>query len=131
MAEVQIYELVERVSNLVYEQSDSLEPAAEQFDIRLRSSDWFDRFSGSGIAAQPVIRELAFSDEIMQQALNSEAIQLDDERVVFIRLNDSRPAQTQVLDQVKDRIRTELISQKLSEHSLSAGTGALGKSEVG
>ena len=125
MAEVQIYELVERVSNLVYEQSDSLEPAAEQFDIRLRSSDWFDRFSGSGIAAQPVIRELAFSDEIMQQALNSEAIQLDDERVVFIRLNDSRPAQTQVLDQVKDRIRTELISQKLSEHSLSAGTGAL------
>jgi peptidyl-prolyl cis-trans isomerase D len=124
-AEVQIYELVERVANVVYEQSDSLEPAAEQFDLPLRSSDWFDRFNGSGIAAQAAIRELAFSDEIKQQAVNSEAIQLDDERVVFIRLNDSRPAQTQPLDQVKDRVRAELISQKQSERSLRAGNEAL------
>jgi peptidyl-prolyl cis-trans isomerase D len=125
MAEVQIYELIERVANAVYEQSDSLQPAAEQFDIRLRTSDWFDRFNGSGIAAQAAIRELAFSDEILQQAMNSEAIQLDEDRVVFIRLNDSRPAQTQALDQVKDRVRAELISQKQSERSLRAGKEAL------
>jgi len=124
-AEVQIYELIERVANVAYEQSDSLLPVAEQFDIRLHTSDWFDRFSGSGVAAQASIRELAFSDEIKQQGVNSEAIQLDDERVVFIRLNDSRPAQTQSLEQVKDRVRTELISQKLSERSLVAGNEAL------
>jgi len=124
-AEVQIYELIERVANVVYEQADSLEPAAEQFDIRLRSSDWFDRFSGNGIAAQPKIRELAFSDEIKQQGVNSEAIQLDNDRVVFIRLNDSRPAQMQALEQVKNRVRAELINQKLSERSLSAGNEAL------
>jgi len=124
-AEVQIYELIERVSNVVYEHSDSLEPAAEQFDIPLRSSDWFDRFNGSGITAQAVIRNSAFSDEIKQQGLNSEAIQLDNERVVFIRLKDSRPAQTQSLDQVKDRVRNELISQKLNERSVKAGNEGL------
>jgi len=113
------------VSNVVYEHSDSLEPAAEQFDIPLRSSDWFDRFNGSGITAQAVIRNSAFSDEIKQQGLNSEAIQLDNERVVFIRLKDSRPAQTQSLDQVKDRVRNELISQKLNERSVKAGNEGL------
>jgi peptidyl-prolyl cis-trans isomerase D len=124
-AEVQIYELVERVSNVVYEQPDSLQPAADQFDLRLLTSDWFDRFNGTGIAAQAMIREKAFSDEIKQQAVNSGAIQLDENHVVFMRLNDSRPAQVQSLDQVKDRVKAELISQKLSESSLKAGTEAL------
>lgn len=125
MAEVQIYELVERVANIAYEQLDSLEPAAEQFDLRLRSSDWFDRSSGTGIALEAKIRELAFSDEILQQGINSEAIELGDQRVVFIRLNERKAAQLQPLEQVSDRVRAELISQRLSERSLAEGQQAL------
>ena len=68
LAEVQIYELVERVANVAYEQLDSLEPAAEEFDLELQSTDWFDRFSGEGIASDAKIRELAFGDEILQRA---------------------------------------------------------------
>ena len=125
LAEVQIYELVERVANFAYEQSDSLEPAAEQFDLRLRRSDWFDRSSGTGIAREAKIRELAFSDDILLQGINSEAIELGDQRVVFIRLNERKAAQLQPLEQVKDRVRAELISQRLRERSLVEGKQAL------
>ena len=43
LAENQIYDLVEGVANLAYEQPDSLAPAAEQLGLQLRSSDWFSR----------------------------------------------------------------------------------------
>jgi peptidyl-prolyl cis-trans isomerase D len=109
LAEVQIYDLVENLANIVYEQSDSLLPAAEQLDLTVQTSDWFDRLSGSGIVAEPKVRELAFSADIKEQARNSDAIELDDQRVVFIRLNQFQAKQPQPLEQVQEAIRAELL----------------------
>jgi len=131
LAEVQIYELLERLSNVAYEQPDSLLPAAEQLDLKVLTSDWFERSAGSGIAADARVRQLAFSDEILEQGLNSEAVELGNERVVFVRLNERKPAQAQPLEEVQQQVRAELVNQKLSELSLKAGTQALSDLESG
>jgi len=131
LAEVQIYELLERLANVAYEQPDSLLPAAEQLDLKVLTSDWFDRSAGSGIAADARVRQLAFSDEILVQGLNSEAVELGNERVVFVRLNEHKPAQAQPLQEVQQQVRAELVNQKLSELSLQAGTQALSDLESG
>jgi len=131
LAEVQIYELLERLANVAYEQPDSLLPAAEQLDLKVLTSDWFDRSAGSGIAADARVRQLAFSDEILVQGLNSEAVELGNERVVFVRLNEHKPAQAQPLQEVQQQVRAELVNQKLSELSLQAGTRALSDLESG
>jgi peptidyl-prolyl cis-trans isomerase D len=125
LAEGQIYELVENLANLAYEQSDSLAPAAEQLDLKLQTSDWFERTSGAGIAAENQVRQLAFSDEVMRQGLNSEAIELGNDRVVFIRLNELKPAQQQPLEQVQETIRNELVMIKLRELNSSTGSAGL------
>ena len=125
LAEGQIYDLVENLANLAYEQSDSLLPAAEQLDLELQTSDWFERASGAGIAAANKVRHLAFSDEIMRQGLNSEAIELGNDRVVFIRLNELKPAQQQPLEQVKDMIRSELVMTRLRELNNRVGSEGL------
>ena len=125
LAEVQIYELVERLANVAYEQPDSLEPAADQLDFNVLTSDWFDRSTGSGIASDPRIRQLAFSNEILDQGLNSEAVELSSDRVVFIRLNERQPAQSRPLEEVQQQVRAEVVNQKLSSMSLKAGTQAL------
>jgi peptidyl-prolyl cis-trans isomerase D len=124
IAEVQIYELVESMANIVYEQPDSLLPAAEQHGFSVRTSDWFDRASGAGIAADEKLRQIAFSDEILEQGLNSEAIELGD-RVVFVRLNERKPAQPQPLEQVEQQVRAELQRQKRADLGRKAGTEAL------
>jgi len=131
LAEVQIYELLERLSNVAYEQPDSLLPAAEQLDLKVLTSDWFERSAGSGIAADARVRQLAFSDEILEQGLNSEAVELGNERVVFVRLNERKPAQAQPLEEVQQQVRAELVNQKMSELSLKAGTQALADLESG
>jgi peptidyl-prolyl cis-trans isomerase D len=125
LAEGQIYNLVENVANLAYEQSDSLSAAAEQLDLEVQTSDWFDRLSGSGIAVELKVRQMAFSAEVLQQGLNSEAIELGNERVVFIRLNQLRPAAVKPLDQVQDSIKSELVTISAREQSLKSGLAAL------
>jgi peptidyl-prolyl cis-trans isomerase D len=131
LAESQIYDLVENVANLVYEQPDSLQPAAEQLDLTIETSDWFDRVSGAGIAIESKVRQVAFSAEILQQGLNSEAIELDNDRVVFIRLNQLKPAAVRPLDQVEELIRSEIITDKAREQSVTAGMAALAELKAG
>jgi len=131
LAEVQIYDLVENVANLVYEQSDSLQPAAEQLDLTIQTSDWFDRVSGTGIALESKVRQMAFSADVLQQGLNSEAIELDDNRVVFVRLNQLKPAAVRPLDQVQELIRSEIITTRAREQSLKSGMAALADLKAG
>jgi peptidyl-prolyl cis-trans isomerase D len=131
LAEVQIYEIVENLANIVYEQSDSLLPAAEQLGLTVQTSDWFNRLSGSGIAAEQKLRQLAFSAEILQQERNSEAIELGSERVVFIRLNQFKPAQSRPLEQVQDAVRSELLRNAISERGLKAGKEGLESLQAG
>jgi peptidyl-prolyl cis-trans isomerase D len=131
LAESQIYDLVENVANLAYEQPDSLLAAAEQFDLTVQTSDWFDRLSGRGIAVEQKVRQMAFSTEVLQQGLNSEAIELDNARVVFIRLNQLRPAAVKPLDQVRELIKSELITITARAQSLESGMAALADLKAG
>ncbi len=125
LAESQIYDLVENLANLVYEQPDSLIPAAEQLELTIQTSDWFDRFKGDGIAAEQKIRQFAFTPEVLTQGLNSEAIELGNDRVVFLRLNQFEPAALQPLEQVQEVVRSELNQSKARELSRKAGMDAL------
>jgi peptidyl-prolyl cis-trans isomerase D len=125
LAESQIYDLVENLANLAYEQSDSLLPAAEQLGLPVQTSDWFDRSTREGIAADQKIRQFAFSPEVLTQGLNSEAIELGDDRVVFLRLNQREAPTLQPLAQVQEKIKSELIRIKAREQSLKSGTDAI------
>ncbi len=125
LAEGQIYDMAENLANLAYEQSDSLSPAAEQLGLELQTSDWFDRGSGSGIAAETEIRNAAFSNDVLNQGINSEAIELADSRIVFIRLNERKPAMQKSLDEVRDVIAELLKQQKAREDNKLAGNQAL------
>ena len=131
LAEGQIYDLVENVANLAYEQSDSLLAAAEQLDLTLQTSDWFNRLSGTGVAADAKVRQMAFTAEVLQQGLNSEAIELGDQRVVFIRLNELRPSAVKPLAEVQDLIKTELITSRVREQGMKSGIAALDDLEAG
>ena len=131
LAESQIYDLVENLANLAYEQPDSLLPAAEQVGLPVQTSDWFDRSTRQGIAAEQKIRQFAFSPEILTQGLNSEAIELGGDRVVFLRLNQRDAPTLQPLEQVQERIKSELIQAKAREQSLKLGTDAIADLESG
>ena len=131
LAESQIYDLTENLANLAYEQPDSLLPAVEQLDLEMKTSDWFSRFDGTGIAAEQKIRSAAFSADVLKENLNSSAIELADNRIVFIHLNDHKPAKARQLSEVRDQIVEELKRSKAREENIAMGKQALEGLEAG
>lgn len=125
IAENQIYDLTENLANLAYEQPDSLLPASEQLGLAMETSGWFSRVAGEGIASEPKIRKAAFSSDVLTEELNSQAIELADNRIVFIRLNDHKPSSPRDIAEVRDEIVKEIKRNKAREANIAAGESAL------
>lgn len=118
-AERLFYDRVEVLRNSTYEQPGSLEPAAEASGLEIRHTDWFSRGAGDGIAADPAVREAAFSPDVREERLNSDLIELGQRRVVVLRIDEERPAQprpfAEVRAQVEQRLRAQRIEQRLRD----------------
>lgn len=132
-AEALFLDRAEAFRNVSYEQPQSLEPVADQLDLEIQRSDWFSRDDGTGIAANPQVREAAFSPDVFEEGLNSEAIELDINTLVVVRKLDSQPANMKPLEEVRDEIEASLKRRHAEEHvddlgpelveQLESGTG--------
>jgi peptidyl-prolyl cis-trans isomerase D len=131
LAEGQIYDLSESLANLAYEQSDSLEPAAEELGLKLQTSDCFDASSGEGITSNSQIRNAAFSNEVLAQGLNSEAIELSDNRVIFLRVREQKPESQKMLAEVSNQIDMIIRQTKSRDEGAEVGKKALASLSVG
>lgn len=113
-ADASFYELSERLSTIVYESPDSLEPAAEQLGLTIRHSDWIGRTGGEGVLGQPKVVAAAFSDEVLVQGHNSDMIEPERDRLqaLVLRVVDHQPAATRPLIEVHDQIADELRKEQ-------------------
>jgi peptidyl-prolyl cis-trans isomerase D len=107
-AEEQFYDLAERLVDLTYENPDTLTVASNELGLKINSSDFFDRESGTGVAAEVPIRNSAFSVDVLESGNNSEPIQLGENRIVVLRVKDRRPASHRALAEVHDEIVASL-----------------------
>ena len=124
-AESQIYDMAENLANLAYEQPDSLLPAAETLDLELHTSDWFSRGSGDGIASEEKVRQAAFSKDVLVDRLNSEAVELGSDTVVFMRLLEHKDAAPKALEEVRDEVVASVKRNKAERLASEAGESAL------
>ncbi len=113
-AEEQFNELAEVFGNVVFEQPDSLDPAAEQVGLDLKRSGWFALNDGKGIASANAVRDAAFNDEVLVDGLNSELIELDADTLVALRKLDYRERRQLSLAEAKPEIEKLLRDQKAS-----------------
>jgi peptidyl-prolyl cis-trans isomerase D len=101
-------DMAEKLETLAFESPGSLEPAARALGLELRTSEWFTRDAGTGIAEQPAVREAAFADEVLGAGENSRPIDLGGSRVVVIRKEAHEPPRQKPLEEVRDTIVREL-----------------------
>ena len=113
--EEKFFELAEKFRNLVYEQPDSLAPAAKALGLETEKSDWFMRTGGPGVAANPKLAEAAFAPEVLSQSRNSDAIEIDGETLVAVRVTDRRPASRKPLAEVRSSIERVLKQQQAQD----------------
>lgn len=107
-AEDQFYEKADILDNLTYENSSSLEMAAEALGLMIETSKPFPRGGGSGIAANPKVVAAAFSEEVLEEGINSQAIELGPNDLVVLRVNRSIPAYIQPFEEIQKEIKEKL-----------------------
>ena len=82
------YEKAERLTDLAYETPTSLEPIIKGLGLTPKLSDWISRDGGEGSLKSPKVTAAAFSEEVLTQGNNSEAIELGQEHILVLRVVD-------------------------------------------
>jgi peptidyl-prolyl cis-trans isomerase D len=124
-------ELAEQFSNVVYEQSDTLKPAADLSGSRIEQSGWLTRQMPAGELWTPEMLQAVFSDEVANGKRNTTAIEVAPETLVAARVLEYKPAATRAFADVKSIIQQKLLKQKAVELANSHGESVLGELQAG
>ena len=106
-------ELAEGFTNMVYEQADSLKPAAEKYKLTVQTSGWFAR---NGKAPAPFDNEklvaAVFSDDSLKNKRNTDAVDVGKGVLVAARVLESKPAALRPFDEVRADIEKMLVQEE-------------------
>ena len=103
-------ELGESFQNLVFEQPDSLQGVADELGLEVKTSGWFTLAAGGGIAQEASVRRAAFAEDVLEDNLNSQAIEIGFERMISVRKSEYEDSRANTLDEVRARI-TDILKR--------------------
>jgi peptidyl-prolyl cis-trans isomerase D len=127
-AEERFFELSEKFHNLVYEQTDSLKPAAELLGLKIETSGWFTRAGGgSGVTAERKVIEAAFDPEVLGQGRNSSTLEVGRNTLVALRIAAHEPRSLRPLVEVRSEIEKTLLASALQAEAERLAQEALAK----
>ena len=125
-AQKRFAEAADQFTNLVYEQSDSLQPAAEKLGLKVQALDSLTRAGVPAAPNQPQVFtprvvEAVFADDSIKSRRNTQAIEVAPSTLVAARILEHRPAAVRPLDEVKGPIRQRLERQEAAQMARKAG----------
>lgn len=110
-------EAAETFSNTVYEQSDSLKPAAEKFKLTIRQTGFFDqanRAAAGALAGNDKLFSALFSDDALKNKRNTDAVEVAPNTLVAARVMEVRPAELRPFESVKTEIEKKLAAEEIA-----------------
>jgi peptidyl-prolyl cis-trans isomerase D len=118
----------EDFSNIVYDQPDSLKPAADKLGLTIQTADGITRTPVAGnttpVNDQRVINAL-FADDVLKAKHNTAAIEISPNVLVAARVVTDHPPALQPFDSVKDAIAKKLTTEEATKLAQAAGAAKL------
>ncbi|KYC29193.1 PpiC-type peptidyl-prolyl cis-trans isomerase [Sterolibacterium denitrificans] len=124
-------EQAEAFSNMVYEQADTLKPAAEKFKLALQQSDWLTRDQAGGLLNNPRLLAALFSEDVAKNKHNTEAIEVAPNTLVAARVIEHKPAARLPFDEVRNAIEERLIHEEAARLARKEGEAQLARLDKG
>ncbi|SDJ83219.1 SurA N-terminal domain-containing protein [Pseudomonas indica] len=124
LVEQRFVEATKGLEDAAFEASDLAQPAQE-LGLEVKTTAPFGREGGEGIAANRQVLQAAFSPEVLEEAANSAAIELDPDTVVVVRAKEHKQPEQLPLDQVAGTVREHLLQQHASEAAKQKGEALL------
>lgn len=124
-------ELAEKFSNMVYEQSDTLKPAAELVKMQVQQSVWLNRGQAGAMPWTDKALQAVFSDDVIKSKRNSAAVEIAPNTLFAARVLEHKPASARPLADINDAIRQKLLQQQAQELALKQGQSLLAQLQKG
>ncbi|MGH8705750.1 MAG: peptidyl-prolyl cis-trans isomerase, partial [Burkholderiales bacterium] len=114
-------------NNIVYEQSDTLKPAAERYKLKLQTSGWITRAPSPelGPLGHPKLLAALFSSDAIQQRRNTDAIEVAPGVLVAARVAEHQPAAQRKFEDVKPEVEQRLRRGEAAKLAQKEGAAKL------
>ena len=132
VAQRKFAEAAENFSNLVYEQSTSLKPAADALKLKIQTSPWISKAQPSVPAlSNPKIVSEIFSADAIKAKRNTSAVEVSPGTLVAAHVIDHKPAEQKPFDTVKADIEKKLQREEGLKLARADGEAKLKELQAG
>ncbi len=119
-------ELGEAFSNTLFEQSGSLKASADLIKATPQKSGWITRAGAdNALLGNPKLLQAIFSDDVLKNKRNTEAIEAAPGVLVAARLAEHKPAIIQPFDQISGALTKKLTLQQAGQLAAQEGRARL------
>ena len=118
----------ETFTDAVYQQSDSLKPAAEKLKLTIQTASNVARTpapGATGVLANRNFLSALFAADSLDRKQNTEAIDVGSNQLAAGRVTQYTPAHPMPLAEVKDKIRAQLITERAAVMAKAEGEAKL------
>ncbi|GGP24676.1 peptidylprolyl isomerase [Silvimonas amylolytica] len=106
----------DKFNEVVYQQADSLKPAADQFKLSVQQSGWITRKGAQdAVLNNAKLSDAIFSDDVLKKKHNSEAVEVSPGTLVSARVVEHKDAQVPPLATVAPDIQGRLKNEKAAK----------------
>jgi peptidyl-prolyl cis-trans isomerase D len=121
-AQKKVLEIADQFNNVVYEQADSLKPAAELINATPQVSGWITRERAAEPALNnPKLLAAIFSEEALKNKRNTEAIEVAPGTLVAARVVEYKPGSIRPFEQVRALLEKELAMRAAARLAVEEG----------
>jgi len=126
-------EAAEKFNDTVYEQFDSLQPAADALKLTVQKSDWVSRAGGNmnPLLNNEKLLAALFSDEVLKNKHNTAAIEVQPNTLIAARVSEHQPAAPLPIADVRQDIQTHLAGEAAVKMAEAEGKAAMEKLQKG
>jgi peptidyl-prolyl cis-trans isomerase D len=118
----------ETFTDAVYQQPDSLKPAAEKLKLTIQTASNVARTPAPGVAGVLANRNFLnalFAADSLERKQNTEAIEVGSNQLASGRVTQYTPARPLPLAEVKDKIRAQLVTERAAVMAKAEGEAKL------
>lgn len=108
-------DLADNFGNLVYENANSLQPAAAAAKLSVKQSDWMSAKTAPAPFNNPTLSAALFSPDAIKSKQNTDAIEVQPGVLVAARVIDHRPARLRPLAEVSAAIEARLHAEQTAK----------------
>ncbi len=130
-AERLYYDKADTLTNMAFEYPDNLDSAAEELGLTVKKLSGITKSGGPAPFSNPKLTKALFSNEVLEEGLNSEPVEISDNHLIVARVSQHIPSKAKPLEDVGEQIKQQLTRKAAQEMAQLLGERVLASLEEG